>query len=116
MVDVEDPFILLVHQGMVEDVFLQDLKTRGVEVCRNRKVVIHTKTKSATKSQLTVECEIPQTGEIDSFHSNYLVGCDGAHSLVRKSMPGVEMIGEPSKAAWGVLDGQLDCLHFILSH
>ena len=116
MVDVEDPFILLVHQGMVEDIFLQDLKTRGVEVCRNRKVVIQTKTKSATNSQLTVECENPQTGETDFFHSNYLVGCDGAHSSVRKSMPGVQMIGEASKAAWGVLDGWLDCLHSISSH
>ena len=96
---------------MVEDVFLQDLKARGVEVVRNRPFVSHEKSLKTVNAEINVRCEIlemgEKTGNHDSFYSKYLVGCDGAHSMVRKSMPGVEMRGEPSKAAWGVLDGQL---------
>lgn len=111
MVDVEDPFILLVHQGMVEDVFLQDLKARGVEVRRNRRFTSHEMSESLINADIRVGCEIPDTIEHRFFHSNYLVGCDGAHSMVRKSMSGVEMKGEPGKAAWGVLDGRSHALH-----
>lgn len=103
--DVEDPFILLVHQGMVEDVFLQDMKARGVEVIRNRKFISHATTKSDTDACITADFETLDANKHDFFHSSYLVGCDGAHSLVRKSMSSVEMQGEPSRAAWGVLDG-----------
>jgi phenol 2-monooxygenase len=110
VVDVEDPFILLVHQGMVEDVFLQDMRTRGAEVIRNRKFISHATAKSAQDSRITVECEKPNAKEQDCFHSSYLIGCDGAHSLVRKSMPGVGMLGEPSRAAWGVLDGEFEVI------
>ena len=91
---------------MVEDIFLEDIKTRGVEVIRNRKFINHTANKSDQNVSITVECETSDAKEHEFIHSSYLVGCDGAHSLVRKSMPGVEMIGEPSRAAWGVLDGQ----------
>jgi phenol 2-monooxygenase len=111
VVDVQDPFILLVHQGMVEDVFLQDLRTRNVEVVRNRKFISQAKSKSEA-GILVVESEHPVTRERSSFLTEYLVGCDGAHSMVRRSISGVEMTGEPSKAAWGVLDGQFD-LHFL---
>jgi len=39
--------------------------------------------------------------------SKYLVGCDGAHSAVRRSI-GVEMKGEGTDVFWGVLDGVID--------
>jgi len=38
-----------------------------------------------------------------SLGTRYLVGCDGAHSLVRKSQ-GLPMRGESSSKAWGVMD------------
>ena len=101
---------------MVEDVFLQDLKARGVEVCRNRRFISHEMSESLINAGIRVGCEIPNTKEHVFFRSNYLVGCDGAHSTVRKSMVGVEMKGEPGKAAWGVLDGRSHALyHFWLS-
>ena len=105
MVDVKDPFILLVHQGMVEDVFLQHLKARGVEVIRNRSFISYATHGTLKNAGINVKCGIPGTDEHDFFQSKFLVGCDGAHSVVRKSMQTVEMKGEPSRAAWGVLDG-----------
>ena len=89
----------------MEDVFLQDLNTRSVEVIRDSKFISYTTVQSGLDNGFTVQCKIGNASDNNSLRSKYLVGCDGAHSLVRKSMPGIEMVGEPSRAAWGVLDG-----------
>ncbi|KIW72198.1 hypothetical protein PV04_00410 [Phialophora macrospora] len=102
--DVKDPFILLVHQGMVEDIFIEDMKERGVEVARSR---------SFQRYEVTDDHDVPieaifrspRTGTNQSLKAKYLVGCDGAHSNVRKSIPGAQMVGESSNSKWGVLDG-----------
>lgn len=103
-VNVKDPYILLVHQGMVEDVFLEDMLQRNVQVSRSSPFATYVANKGADKL-LEVAYISPKTGQIATLKSNYLVGCDGAHSRVRKSIPGLAMEGEPSKALWGVLDG-----------
>jgi hypothetical protein len=103
-VNVKDPYILLVHQGMVEDVFLEDMSQRGVEVSRNSPFITYT-AKKDTKAPIEVAYTNSNTGQPATLRSRYLVGCDGAHSKVRKAIPGLAMEGEPSKAPWGVLDG-----------
>ena len=103
--DVVDPFILLVHQGMVEDIFLEDMQLRGVEVLRSSPFVDYTTTKTA----LEVGYDDLKTGTKQTLKTKYLVGCDGAHSLVRKAMPGNAMDGTSGKSAWGVLDGEFKC-------
>jgi len=42
-------------------------------------------------------------GEIETIKARYVVGCDGAHSTVRKSM-GRTLRGESANHAWGVMD------------
>lgn len=42
-------------------------------------------------------------GEIETVSARYLVGCDGARSLVRKSM-GLSLQGDSANQAWGVMD------------
>jgi phenol 2-monooxygenase len=101
-VNVKDPYILLVHQGMVEDVFLEDMLQRNVRVSRSSPFVTYT---ANTDKLLEVAYTSRKTCQIATLRSKYLVGCDGAHSKVRKSIPGLAMEGEPSKAPWGVLDG-----------
>lgn len=103
--DVLDPFILLVHQGMVEDVFLKDMAQRGVHVLRSLTCTGFTK----SSKHLTVEVQsqgIEQNTK--TLKTQYLVGCDGAHSKVRKAISGAVMEGEPSRAVWGVLDGVVE--------
>jgi len=107
-VDVEEPYILLVHQGMVEDIFLQDLRIRGVEVLRSSPFTSYVQGGNGS-SVVGVECSDLKTGKARTFKTQFLVGCDGAHSKVRKSMLGpVEHGGESSKSAWGVLDGVIE--------
>lgn len=106
VIDVLDPYILLVHQGIVEGLFIDDLRKRGKEVRRN--VAFDSYDSSAGKSgHLRVNCYTNVTHDKRTFLTQYLVGCDGAHSKVRKSIPDVEAVGMSQPAIWGVLDGEL---------
>jgi phenol 2-monooxygenase len=42
-------------------------------------------------------------GQIETVKARYVVGCDGAHSTVRKSI-GRELRGDSANHAWGVMD------------
>jgi len=93
-----EPYIL------VEQIFLDDLKLRGVEVIRSSPFTRYT-LGGLGKSVVEVECNDLKSGQLKTLKTQYLVGCDGTHSKVRKSMLGADMDGESSKSAWGVLDG-----------
>jgi phenol 2-monooxygenase len=107
VVDLLDPYILLVHQGMVEAVFADDLSERGTEISRNTAFVDLEYTPMSIRP-LTVKCETDVNHTKKSFYTRYVVGCDGAHSKVRRCIPGATPIGASSDAVWGVLDGVLD--------
>ena len=86
---------------MVEDIFIDDLRLRGVEVIRSSPFNRY----SAGDSGVQVECNDLNRGGTKILKTQFLVGCDGAHSKVRKSMLG-EMDGASGNSAWGVLDGK----------
>lgn len=100
--DVLDPYILLCHQGMVEGTFLKAMKERGVEVHRN----VSFKDYQPAKNGL-LDIKVQTNGYEKTFQSRFLVGCDGAHSKVRKAIPGAIPEGSSSESVWGVLDGQV---------
>ncbi|KAG9942337.1 phenol 2-monooxygenase, partial [Aureobasidium melanogenum] len=106
LVDLLDPYILLVHQGMVEDIFLRDLQTRGVEVTRSSPFI---KYRNYGPGILLDVFSCSTTTEKERlWQTKYLVGCDGAHSKVRKAIPEIEAQGSSSEAIWGVLDGVIE--------
>jgi phenol 2-monooxygenase len=107
VVDLLDPYILLVHQGMVEGILIDDLNERGTTVLRNTAFSDLEYTPMAIRP-LTVNCRQDVNHAKKSFFTRYVVGCDGAHSKVRKCIPGATPIGASSDALWGVLDGVLD--------
>lgn len=89
---------------MVENVFLEDMSQRGVEVERNSPFITYT-ANAGPAGPIEVAYSSPKSKQTATMKCKYLVGCDGAHSRVRKAIPGLAMEGEPSKAPWGVLDG-----------
>ncbi|EGO53434.1 hypothetical protein NEUTE1DRAFT_126740 [Neurospora tetrasperma FGSC 2508] len=107
IIDVLDPYILLVHQGMVESLFIEDLKKRGVEVRRNTAFDSYSVC-DGNNGPLQVNCLANVTQDRKTILTQYLVGCDGAHSKVRKSIPDAKPIGLSQPSLWGVLDGELD--------
>ncbi|KAM5355163.1 hypothetical protein ACJ41O_001809 [Fusarium nematophilum] len=82
IVDVLDPYILLCHQGMVEGTFIKAMSERGVQVQR---------------STVFQDYHANEDGTLS----------DGAHSKVRRAIPGSIPEGSSSESVWGVLDGEL---------
>lgn len=105
-VDVLHPFILLCHQGMVEGMFVDDLRQSGVEVQRGCK--FETFDYGQGDADAPVQVTFTNAGAERSLQSEYLVGCDGARSRVRQGIPGTYAEGNPHDSYWGVLDGELE--------
>jgi 2-polyprenyl-6-methoxyphenol hydroxylase-like FAD-dependent oxidoreductase len=106
VIDVLDPYILLVHQGVVESLFIDDMKKRGVEVRRNTAFDSYSVCDNK-KAPIQINCRMNVNQDQKSILTQYLVGCDGAHSKVRKSIPDARPVGMSQSAVWGVLDGEL---------
>ncbi|KIW03959.1 hypothetical protein, variant [Verruconis gallopava] len=104
--DCLDPFLLLAHQGFVEDLLLKDMMERGVDVHRNVTFVDYYKSNGPDKN-IEVLCKSAYSDDKKIFAASYLVGCDGAHSNVRKSM-GARMVGSSYDQIWGVIDGEIE--------
>ncbi|EAQ93244.1 hypothetical protein CHGG_01479 [Chaetomium globosum CBS 148.51] len=106
-VDVIDPYVLLVHQGVVESVFIDDLKKRGIEIRRNTAFDSYSVCDD-NRGFLQINCRTNVNQVPRSLLTRYLVGCDGAHSKVRGCIPGATSDGISQPALWGVLDGEVD--------
>lgn len=116
IVDLVDPFVLVGHQGMVERTFTSDLAKRGVSVRRCHKFDGVTRVKEDGALEVTTRFNVMR--EPRSFETTYLVGCDGAHSRVRKLItpdvsrtadnPDARMLDDSGMSVWGVLDGEVD--------
>ncbi|CAG1980470.1 unnamed protein product [Fusarium graminearum] len=50
-----------------------------------------------------VQVVASHSGETHRYRAKYAIGCDGAHSTVRKAL-GFKMVGDSSDSVWGVMD------------
>ena len=92
---------------MVESLFVNDLKERGVEVQRNTAFVDYEYSPNKVRPlQVLTKTNVDQSKR--TYGTRFLVGCDGAHSQVRKSLPNSRQVGVSRDAVWGVLDGVVD--------
>lgn len=81
-------FILILDQSLTEKFLTEELRKRGGQVERNLEL------KSFTQSVDGVVCEIADAeGNIQQVKAKFIVGCDGAHSVVRKAA-GIQFVGE----------------------
>ncbi|ODH48147.1 hypothetical protein GX48_05742 [Paracoccidioides brasiliensis] len=101
-----DPYILLAHQGMIEDVLIQDMEERRFSVTRSSPFMECSR--STADGRIDVVFRDPATKAPRVLQADYLVGCDGARSLVRPFIPEAKLIGEMTNASWGVLDGVIE--------
>lgn len=98
------PHEVTIHQGRIERILEDDLlrySKRGIQ--RSTKL-IDVKIDEDGDSEFPVVAEIESSnGKRRKVRSKHLVGADGAHSTVRRSL-GLELEGESSDHIWGVVD------------
>jgi phenol 2-monooxygenase (NADPH) len=80
VIDVLDPYILLVHQGMVESLFIEDMKKRGVEVKRNCAFESYSACDALMSKKvgaaLQINTRVNVTQDKRTILAQYLVGCE----------------------------------------
>jgi 2-polyprenyl-6-methoxyphenol hydroxylase-like FAD-dependent oxidoreductase len=74
VIDVLDPYILLVHQGMVENLFVEDMKKHGQDVRRNTAFESYSVPDDKT-GPLRVNCRTNVTQDRRTILAQYLIGC-----------------------------------------
>lgn len=80
VIDVLDPYILLVHQGMVESLFIEDMRKRGVEVRRNCAFESYSACDPLMQKKLgaalQINTKVNVTQDRKTILAQYLVGCE----------------------------------------
>ncbi|KIM44405.1 hypothetical protein M413DRAFT_442389 [Hebeloma cylindrosporum] len=107
------PFEVTLHQGAIEAIFLESMREFGLDVTRPAIPV------SIQLSEDELELKDPDAypvrvvlrhlghennaDETEVVHAKFVIGADGAHSWVRKTL-GIAMEGEQTEYIWGVVD------------
>jgi phenol 2-monooxygenase len=110
--DVEDglsefPHVVL-NQARVHDFYLDFMRISAskLEPYYARRVMAVQPSAGGSNGAMTVtleRLEPAHRGQIETVRARYVVGCDGARSVVRTSI-GRELRGESANHAWGVMD------------
>lgn len=107
--DVEDdlsemPHVIL-NQARIHDFYLELMRNsaRRLEPAYGRELVDLTTTDDPDYSIIATFKDSDSAGRTETIRARYVVGCDGAHSTVRRSM-GYDLKGEAARQLWGVMD------------
>ncbi|CAK5281204.1 unnamed protein product [Mycena citricolor] len=131
IVDVVDNYTLLLHQGLIERAFLDEIEARRGALPADAKTpapadglfrpyIIQNTRCDASLGSHPVESVIQHvdTKATYTVRSRYLMGCDGAKSIVRRCIAGgavgdgewqgkITMQGEGTDIIWGVMDARV---------
>ena len=98
---------LIVNQARVQDYFVEFMQNSPARITPDYGIeFVHVENDGDPDYPLTVTLRYTaagREGEQRTVRAKYLVGCDGAHSKVRKAI-GREMRGQQAAHAWGVVD------------
>ncbi|GAA5892395.1 hypothetical protein JCM6882_003659 [Rhodosporidiobolus microsporus] len=126
-IDVEDAYTLLLHQGLIERSFLDEIEARRALLPADKKFPAPhgnvfrpyefdtCSTDESAEYPVTTKFHHGETNEEFTVKSKYLLGVDGARSLVRRAISGgqpgdgewqgkIRMLGDASDIIWGVMD------------
>ncbi|GAA6062229.1 hypothetical protein JCM10212_000808 [Sporobolomyces blumeae] len=128
-IDVVDNYTLLLHQGLIERSFLDEIEARRPYLPSNKQSpaphgnvfrpyefeTCSTDTSSNSEYPVTATFSHGETKEKFTVKAKYLLGVDGAKSLVRRAVSGgnagdgewqgkIKMLGDASDIIWGVMD------------
>ncbi len=96
------PFVLLVEQGLHEKLLYDHIVSNGRDVIWNTRLERFSQTEGGVSAEIT-----NADGTAETIETKFLVGCDGAKSIVRKSL-GLEFSGSTFERMFYVADVELD--------
>ncbi|RPD57189.1 hypothetical protein L226DRAFT_511051 [Lentinus tigrinus ALCF2SS1-7] len=105
------PFGAALHQGGIEDVLLESMSEHGLEVERSTvptsielsQSAEDIKNPDAYTAKVVLEHFDRKDDKSEIVHAKFILGSDGAHSWVRKTL-GIEVEGDVTDSIWGVVD------------
>lgn len=97
-----------IHQGRIERIMESNLDHYAPDCIQRRTTFLGYEWDTATDPEFPVKIDVEEESEGGAktrrtVRSKYLVGADGAHSQVRRSM-GLQLNGETTDHVWGVVD------------
>ncbi|KAH7134838.1 FAD binding domain-containing protein [Dactylonectria estremocensis] len=105
-IDARYPFTTLLHQGLIERVFISDLEKNGVQVQRPWTITGFTSNEQENPEYpVQVELEHLDGTAKESLRAKYLFGGEGARSFIRNQLNIGVTHKDPIAHVWGVMDG-----------
>lgn len=104
-IDARYPFTTLLHQGLIERVFISDLEKHNVQIQRPWKITgFQTDNADRTHPVRVSIGHVDGSGE-ETMRAKYLFSGEGAKSFVRDQL-GIKITHkDPIAHVWGVMDG-----------
>ncbi|KAK5133695.1 hypothetical protein LTR08_007449 [Meristemomyces frigidus] len=104
-IDARYPFTTLLHQGLIERVFIDDLLKNGVKLQRSWRITGFST--DGVDKQYPVEVNMAHVDgvEQETVRAKYLFSGEGARSFVREQLGVGITHKDPIAHVWGVMDG-----------
>jgi 2-polyprenyl-6-methoxyphenol hydroxylase-like FAD-dependent oxidoreductase len=91
------PFNIGISEEVTEAILTKYLEQQGGKVVRSSKLV------ELAQRDEGLTATIDHDGQTEQISAQWVVGCDGIHSITRK-MSGIELLGHDLKEPWAVFD------------
>ncbi|KAK3293507.1 FAD binding domain-containing protein [Chaetomium fimeti] len=108
-IDARYPFTTLLHQGLIERVFIGDLEKNDVKIQRPWTIKGFTSNeKEDPEYPVTVDLEHVDGTSKETVKAKYLFGGEGARSFIRDQLKIGIKHKDPIAYVWGVMDGVVE--------
>jgi len=104
-IDARYPFTTLLHQGLIERVFIKDLAKHGVEVQRPWRITGFENNGADPEYPVQVSIAHVDGDERQTLKTKYLFSGEGARSFIREQLKVGITYKDQIAHVWGVMDG-----------
>ncbi len=104
-IDARYPFTTLLHQGLIERIFIDDLHKNGADVQRPWTIIGFNNDDQDLTYPVEVKLKHMQTNEKETVRAKYLFSGEGARSFIRDQLGVKIRHKDPISHVWGVMDG-----------
>ncbi|MGE0631588.1 MAG: FAD-dependent monooxygenase [Pseudobdellovibrionaceae bacterium] len=100
--DTPYPYVFFLSQTETENILIEEIEKSGIPIERRTQFISLNQNETGVESVV-----IGADGSPETIHSQFLIGCDGSHSKVRREL-GLEFKGAPYPAEFIMADSKVD--------